>query len=100
MAFGVNALGVIELPVTEQLRFVWVNCLIAREEFGESPTDADLVSLTDAGITLDRLAEGADPGLLARASLARALAAQTAPKLAQGSASHAEIAPGPIDMQP
>ena len=83
----VDAPGIVELSVAEELHLVGMDRLFVPRELDESPGDPDLVSQTGARMALDRLAEGADLGLHPGAALAGALAAQAPPERAQAPAS-------------
>ena len=100
VAGRVDAFRVVELVVAEKLHFVGVDRPVFRGEIVETAAGTDFVSAPGAGMTFDRLAEGAGLGLFPRTALARALAAQAAPERTQAPASHAGIAPGPVDVKP
>ena len=100
MPLRVDALCIVELMVAKQLYIVGMDCRIVPHKFDEPLADTDLVTVKGTGVALNRLAECADLGLFSRAALAGTLAAQAAPERTQAPALHAEIAPGPIDMEP
>ena len=100
MPLRVDALPPVELGVAEQLHVVRVDRLPVPDEVGEARPAADLVPVAGAAVAFDRLAERARLGLLARGPLAGALAPEAPPERAQAPAPHAEVASGPVDVEP
>ena len=99
---GVDLLGIVKLPVTEQLHFVRVDRLLfaGAQEVRKAPPAADFVAVECSTVALQGLAQRAGFGLPAGAALACALASQAAPQRAQFLAPQCNIAAGPVDVQP